>query len=447
MEDREFELNNGEFVYGVLDTYELADSDDLVTLGKVQGTIHIGDTVYISNKGDDDDEIIVTSVVAMERNGMPASEANNCFVSLRIREGGIENIKIGSVIRSENVSEEVIQTSYVRALGESYIGKRNFELSEDDLMRMSITDCAETMRLFVWKFSGNNEERPKEEVAEAKRKCDVVRKSMAKKILMADEIYIIINKITGEPHLFSRTTKKDGGYLSSPPEIKIFTKAYLKIAKANFPEDKFEIRRIENDKIEQTLFDAIYLNGALGVRVMFDFVAIAAESLVKPKDYSNEKQTMIPVMNPSFMRWMLLRAQIDNPQTEEEKIIARIYYRMFVIEMIKAKFIIPVKFMGEKPQFDDDGKITSQIDENRIACPIIEGKDGKRLTFLYSDYKRYRAPKGEGWQALVTSMEEILNLFDVVINAKEGEHKGCFVNRELFEEMKKMAEFGNGKNS
>lgn len=445
MDNEKYDVKAGEFVYGVNDIFELADSEDIVSVGKVKGTIHIGDTIYISNLGDDDDELIVTTAVALEKNRMPVTEATDCFVSVRIRGGKAENIKPGSVIHSENVEDEIMHMVYVNTLGESYIGKRKFEFSEDDLMRMSITDCAETMRLFVYMFTNDKEAKSKSVVEETRKKCDAFRKVIAKKILMADEIYVIINKITEEPHMFSRTTKKDSGYFSSPAEIKIFTKAYLKVAKANFPEDKFEIRKIEHDDIEQTLFDAFYLNGAYGVRVMFDSVAVAANTLVLPPDYSELRAIDRPLSNPDFMRWMLLRGQIGTPKTDEEKLVAKIYYRMFAIEMAKARFILPVKFDGEVPEYDEAGKFKEMLDEQKVKFPIVVGKDGKRLTFLYTDSKRFKRPAGDNWRALSIPMEQIVKYFDVAINTAPGEKTGCFVNNEMYKEIKMIFDDDNAK--
>lgn len=445
MDNEKIDIKNGEFIYGVNDIFELADSEDIVSVGKVKGTIHVGDTIYISNLGDDDDELIVTTVLALEKDRMPVTEATDSFVSIRIREGKAENIKPGSVIHSEDVSDVAMHMVYVNTLGESYIGKRKFEFSEDDLMRMSITDCAETMRLFMYMFTNDKEPKSKSVIEETRKKCDALRSVIAKKILMADEIYLIINKATKEPHMFSRTAKKENGYFSSPAEVKIFTKAYLKVAKVNFPEDKFEIRKVEHDDIPATLSDAFYLNGAYGVRVMFDSVSVAANSLVLEPDYSDLRPMDRPLSNPDFMRWMLLRAQIGKPQNDDEKLVAKIYYRMFAIEMAKARFILPVKFDGEIPEYDEDGKFKEMLDEQKVKFPVVVGKDGKRLTFLYTDSKRFKRPGGENWRALSIPMEQIVKYFDVAINTAPGEKTGCFVNNEMYKEIKMIFDDDNAK--
>ena len=142
--------NENKFVYGVLDKFELKNSaTDVAVVGRVKGTLKRGDKIFITNYGDDDDELVVSSVVALEIEGKEATEATDCFVAVRIRDGLSENIKPGSVIHSENASEEEIHIAYVTAIGDSYVGRRDLEIYETELSIMSITDCAESWRIFI----------------------------------------------------------------------------------------------------------------------------------------------------------------------------------------------------------------------------------------------------------------------------------------------------------
>ena len=142
--------NENKFVYGVLDKFELKNSaTDVAVVGRVKGTLKRGDKIFITNYGDDDDELVVSSVVALEIEGKEAAEATDCFVAVRIRDGLSENIKPGSVIHSENASEEEIHIAYVTAIGDSYVGRRDLEIYETELSIMSITDCAESWRIFI----------------------------------------------------------------------------------------------------------------------------------------------------------------------------------------------------------------------------------------------------------------------------------------------------------
>ena len=206
--------NENKFVYGVLDKFELKNSaTDVAVVGRVKGTLKRGDKIFITNYGDDDDELVVSSVVALEIEGKEAEEATDCFVAIRIRDGLSENIKPGSVIHSENASEEEIHIAYVTAIGDSYVGRRDLEIYETELSIMSITDCAESWRIFIKLHEKKEGGFTKEEINDFRRKIGVISRSLGKKILAADEIYAVISKRTGEPYMFSRTNKFKDDYV------------------------------------------------------------------------------------------------------------------------------------------------------------------------------------------------------------------------------------------
>lgn len=61
--------------------------------------------------------------------------------------------------------------------------------------------------------------------------------ALAEKVLNADEIYCLYNKLTDQPHLFSRTVQQNDDYLCTPPDVRIFTKAYADYALQKYPDD------------------------------------------------------------------------------------------------------------------------------------------------------------------------------------------------------------------
>ena len=79
------ELKEGEFIFGVLDVYLVKGSDDLVVVGKLKGSLKKGDRLYISNCGDDDDELFISSVVSMDIDAKDVDEAKDCFVAIRVK--------------------------------------------------------------------------------------------------------------------------------------------------------------------------------------------------------------------------------------------------------------------------------------------------------------------------------------------------------------------------
>ena len=438
--------NENKFVYGVLDTFELRATNDIAVVGRLKGTLKKNDKIFITNYGDDDDELVVSSVVALEVDKKDVESATDCFVAIRVRDGLSENIKPGSVIHSEDADENDIHLTYVNAIGDSYVGRRDLEIYETELSKMSITDCSESWRIFIKIHEKKDNAFTEEEIKECRRKIGILARSLSKKILAADEIYCVYNKRTGEPHMFSRTNKVRDDYVCSPPEIHIFSKPYKEIGEKHFPSDLFEIKKIENgennDGIKNFLFDAFYLNGAMGLRVNFEAVAIGADSLIPKPNYYGMKESEIPVTNPNLVRWMLLRSQIANPQTDVEKMVARIYYRFFSIEVMKAKFVIPAKTVeedGELQEMHDElAKETGAGELKKLRFPIMVGKNRRNLVFLFTDMKRLRGLYDEEWSAFSQTLDKFIGNFDVGINISNQYSLGCYVNKDTYEEIQRM---------
>jgi len=438
--------NEAKFIYGVLDTFELKYTNDIASVGRLKGTIHKNDTVYITNYGDDDDELVVSTIVAIEVEKKEVDEATDCFAMLRIRAGLSENIKPGSVIHSENTDREDIHIAYVSAIGDSYVGRRDLEIYETELNKMSITDCSESWRIFAKVHEKKEGGFTEAEIKDFKRKIGILSRSMAKKILAADEIYVVVNKKTGEPHMFSRTNKHNDDFICSPPEIHIFSKPYKDVAIKHFPEELFTIEKISNadnpETIKQYLFDAFYLNGAMGMRVNFEVVAMACETIIPRPNYYGKKDA--PVTNPNLQRWMLLRAQIGTPQTDAEKTVARIYYRFFAIELQKAQLVVPMKSLESSPD-EETPEIPEELKENGVApelrkvrFPILVGKNRRNLVFMFTDVKRLRQMYDEEWEIFAQPISRFINNFDVGLNTNNKNQAGCFMNRETYEEIQKM---------
>ncbi len=442
-------INENKFVFGVLETIEIKDSDDLGVLGRLQGTIRKDDKICITNYGDDDDELVVSSVARVEADKKIVESATDCLCALIIRDGLSENIKPGSVIHSEDAGKEDIHRAYIGSLGDSYVGNRDLELYETELNKMSITDCAEAWRIFVKVHEKKEGEFTIEEINEFKRKISILSHNLAKKILAADEIYCVVNRKTGEPHMFSRTTKSGNDFICAPPEIQIFSKPCLELAKKYFSEEVFEIRAISNgenkDGIRDYLFDAFYLNGAVGMRINYEVVGMSRETIIPKPNYMGLKEVDIPVTNPDLVRWMLLRSQMNTPTTDAEKIIARLYYRFFAIEMLKAKFLIPSKVVGEVPEEELPDNIPEELMKDgekpaitKVNFPILVGKNRKNMVFLFTDIKRLRTMYNEDWTVFAQPIDKFIYNFDVYINFSNKNQIGCSLNKGVYEEIRKM---------
>lgn len=432
--------NTQGMVLGVLDTFQLLNTDDLVVIGKLRGTLHDGDAVYMSNPGEDGGKILLININGIETGPrVMVKEAADCRVGLRLEKGKLHNIKKGTVLYSKDASAAV-HNAYISALWDAYVIGQDLELSDKDMESLSITDCAEIWRLFSWGHSKSVQTESEEAKQKYRKKRDILCAALCKKILEADAIYCVYSKMTGEPYLFSKTvSRNDGTYMCTPPDILIFTEAYKSVMSTQFPEDRFEIKKIENgenkDGIRNFLGSTFYLNGACGVSVLSEQTAIEADMLVPPLDYSNIRPQDIPVTNPDVVRWMLLLAQLGTPKGEDEEINCKLYYGFMSKEMVKAEFLIPMRSDGGIPKENESGKVVLEKDTH-IQFPTMEGKYDKPAVYMYTDWKRLRMVYGEEWGGLVQPIEGMIGIFDCAINATEYVKAGCYISTDMFEEMK-----------
>lgn len=443
-------------IMGIMDVFPLVNNNpNLVVVGMVHGTVHVGDAVYLTNCGEDEDGIFLTTILGIETSpSVSAREASDCHVGLLLENGGSYNVKKGTVIFSRDCSSADVHNTYISTLGDVFVMKQNLEISDKDLEQLSIADCAEIWRLFTWFQSKavknadneneklNNERLNKEKLN--KEKLDRLGAALCKKILSAKEIYCVYSKATGEPYMFSNTVDRgDGTYMCTPPYIAIATKQYEKLVMSTLSEDKYEFKRIENgekrDGIYNFLGSTFYLNGACNVGVLSGQTIIAGEMLVPKPDYSNIPPQNIPVTNPDLVRWMLLMGQLGKPEGKDGELIYKLYYRFMSIEMTKANLLIPMQNEGDIPAPDENGKTVLKKDV-KLKFPTMEGKYGRPAIYMFTDWKRLRMVYGEDWNGMVQPVSGMIEVYDCAVNATQFPQAGCYVSREMFEEMKKFSE-------
>ena len=434
----------GSFVLGVQDVFQLHRSKAVVVVGRVQGLVKKGMTVYVSEFGADNGEVFQTIVKGVEIEERAMNEASNCMVALKLDAPQPIAIRIGSIVHTRDAITKAVHDAYITAIGDTYVARKKLDLAETELEEMSIADLAEAWRLFNWFHAKKNSKESEEEKREKQQKVEKVADALCRKILEADEIYTIYDKATGEPHLFSQTYRQeDGSYMCSHPDIMLIPKAYSQTYAATYPASKFEVRKIENGEektgIRDFLGNAFYLNGACGVLICSEQTSVDAEKLVPKPDYGDTPQINIPVTNPDLMRWMLLIGQMGRPESPDAELVYRLYYRFMAKELVKANFVIPMKTEGEAPQVDENGRSVLKQDM-QIAFPTMPGKYGRNAVRMYTDWKRLRMEFDEEWNGLIQPIEGMIESFDCAINVTEFPAAGCYVGKELFEEMRKLAE-------
>lgn len=432
------------FSYGVQDTFGLKDSNDLVVIGKVKGTIKASDDIYITNVGDDKQPIVKTKIVGLEIDKKRVESASDCLVAICVKNGAMSCLKKGSVIHSESASNNDKHAAYISALGDMFILRQDFTFDEIDLDNMSITDCAEALKLYGWYISREGLAETEDQRAEYRKKIEVVAKEMCKKILAADEIYCVCNTITGEPHLFSKTIKQEQGFFCTPPEILLVPAAYASVYKETYSQGHFEFKRIingpEGTGIKKFLEDAFYVNGALGASVISDMSGVPAAKLVAKPDYSNVAEADIPVTNPELERWILLLTQLGQPKSEEDEIIYKLYFRFMSREITKAKLIVPAKVEGKLPAPNKDG-VTVITEGTKVSFSTIPSKDGRDAVRMYTDYRKFRAEFTSEWEAMVGPLSDMIKSFDCAVNMSKTYRAGCYINKDMYEEMKELGKW------
>ena len=449
-EDNNTEESRDGFVLGARQIFALADSEDLLLVGKAEGTVKKGDAVFLSNVGEDDGYLFVSTVLDIEKEGKEkVQEATDCVVALRVERASRYPVKPGTVVLSQDKTIKETQPAYIASLGDVFVAGKNLQLTDKELELLSITDCAEIWKLFVWYHTKMVQNESKEAVQENKARLNRLTRAMCKKIMEAEVIYCVYSKATGEPYLFSRTIPQNDGSsmcMCTPPELWILTKAYKDRLADSFPEDRFEIREIVNgpkkDGIRNFLGESFYLNGACGIQVLYEQLMLPADMLVIKPDYENVPEGKRPVMNPDLERWILLINQLGEPETEEQKIEYSAYYHLLAKELVKARLLMPVKVTGKIPNPDEAGNTVLKKDVS-LRFPTAKGRDGRTVVRMYTDWKRLRSAMGEEWQGNIQTIDGIIEKFDCIINLKENENTGCYIGEEMYHNMKTIAEAGN----
>ena len=425
------------FVYGVEDVFHLKDTDDLVVVGIVRGTVKPGMAVYISNIGDDNNSTLLTTVQGLEIQGKTVEKATNCPVALRLQMGSKSNIKIGSVVYTRNMSANEVHQAYINAIGNAYVAMRKLELSEKEMEAMSIADMVEAWRLFSWKQlqKANTDSDADKEANQSK--VEKLAEALIAKIFDAEEIYVVHNKRTGEPHMFSRTIdQKDGTYMCTPPDILVIPKAYAHIYADTYSKDDYELKKIENGEDKKGIYNFLgstfYLNGACGIDIIGPQTAIDASKLVPPPDYSNTPKINIPVTNPDLVRWMLLMGQIGKPDLSEQETILKLYHNFFMRELGKATLLIPMKKEGDIPAPDENGN-TVLNEGLKIQFPTMKGKHERDAVRMFTDWKRLRMEFDENWSGMLQPVSGMIDVFDCAINATKYPEAGCYIDKEMYE--------------
>ena len=394
------------------------DSEDLVVIGLVRGTIHVGDEVIITNLGSDNDKPAKAVISALEdANKGQVKKASGDNVVVTIKDGKKHNVYKGTVLHSEGVSEDKLRASYLYAIINAFLFWQNGILMDEDRRRFSIADLIE-----IWRQSIHfcDTQASDENYAYYFEKIIILMEQVRATLLTLDEIYAVYSVKTGEPALFiSSTRNKDGSLEPAETMVRLIPTAYKE--KITYP-DEFELRCIENglnkDGIQNFLNEVIFLNGAEGIEFISDETSINAKALIKSPDLEGMREVDKPIMNPDVVRCLLMLGQISDTTTlgkRDRDFLSNLYLNRLTEALKTARFIVPIKVEGELPKPNENGE-TSFAEDVKYELAMKELKDNKKAVPIFTDWKRFNEEYGDGWRGLLQPLGGPLIPHPVLIN-------------------------------
>ena len=352
----------------------------------------------------------------------------------------MKDTKENYLVRSDYApfSSENETKIFIRTIGDDYVKGKALELSDDELSRLALTEGAEMCRLYQWLHTKVSPDDTEEKQLATQKRLSRIGAVLGEKLLSAEYVYCLYSRITGKPHLFSSTVKQGESYACTAPNIRVFTETYLAQAKKIFPDRFFELRKIENgaDREGITFFlaDCFFLYGAMGVEILGDFAPLGADMLVPAPDLSEVDEKDIPVMNPGLKRWLLLAAQMPHQTSDEEKLIAKLYYRFAANEAVKARLLVPIVPAGES----DSAVMEMKSGEKYVIKTLADGKHERPAAAAYTDLKTLAENTG-GKKYLSMTISQIIDAFDVVIDPSGKYRTGLYIDKKMFEDMKRIS--------
>ena len=449
--EREESKNNA--CIGVLDLFSMKETNQLLIVGSLEGSLNIGDQLQFCNPDQGMESLGSVEVKKLSsQNKEVDSLTDEVLAHLVVdRIPSLDKLKKGSVLFSSGVEEEQKLSNYSDALYRAFVAIQEGQLTNEDYLAASLDDSVEILRLFLWKCRQNQETESEESYQSNTRKLERLAEIVKDKLLVADSVYAVYSEKTGEPYLFSTTYDRgEEGYLCTDPMIMLLTPSWYRQFKETIDSrPNSVVKLIENteDKkgIENFLGTAFYLNGAMGAIFNSKEVSISASALVQKPDFSDLPEIQVPVMNPDLVRWMMLMGQLDYPITEEQELLYKLYYKFFSEAMPKAKFLLPLEAASGFPEGGQEANSFVLEESAKFNIPTGEGKNGRNSVPVFTDWKRLRMVFDEKWNGMIESAGNMIEFFDYAINPTEYHEAGAYVSLTAFRDMQKLSEEQEGR--
>ena len=451
--NKDAEEAKGNACVGVLDLFPMKETNQLLIVGSLEGSIKVGSQLQFCNPDQGMESLGTVEVKKLSSQNKDADSLTDEVLAHLVvdRIPSLDKLKKGSVLFSSGVEEEQKLSSYSDALYRAFVAIQEGQLTNEDYLAATLDDSVEILRLFLWKCRQNQETESEESYQSNTRKLERLAEIVKDKLLAADSVYAVYSEKTGEPYLFSTTYDRgEEGYLCTDPMIMLLTPSWYRQFKETIDSrPNSVVKLIENteDKkeIENFLGTAFYLDGALGAFFNSKEVSISASALVQKPDFSDLPEIQVPVMNPDVVRWMLLMGQLDSPTTEDEEVIYKLYYKFFSMAVPKAKFLLPLEAASGFPEGGQEANSFVLEESAKFNIPTGEGKNGRNSVPVFTDWKRLRMVFDEKWNGMIENAGNMIEFFDYAINPTEYHEAGAYVSLTAFRDMQKLSEEQEGR--
>ena len=432
------------FACSVEEIFAIKDNEGVVVTGHVKGTVSAGMEVRVLNIGDDVCEEYPASVVSLEKDMTPVTSATDCAVGIKLKGLSMDKISKGCVICSGEATSGYLLWALAMGLAYEYVERRDMDLTVEEWEKLPIGHMAETASCYMAKMGKTPASLQTDEFKMKSRiKVDRLVTALVKKVLSADELYVVFSRITGEPYMFTKVSGDIKNSQVAPPTIMLVTKGAERIIDSARSDPDMELKLIRNAEdngkgIYDLLGRAFYLNGACGININGSGFNIMKDLIISEPDYKDTPKKDIPVTNPDLVRWLLLLGQLRDSKDPNKATLYGIFYGFVLRELPKASFLVPMQKSGEFPRPDENGKIVlpEGAKMSFAACP---GKDGRTSICMFTDWYRLRQGFDESWDGMVVKIGDLIERNDCSVNpVKEHLETGLYVSKPVFEKAVSM---------
>lgn len=240
---------------------------------------------------------------------------------------------------------------------------------------------------------------------------------LKEKVQNAETLYIAYEKSTNYP------------YIDADDRIWLFSKEEYAAKAADYFMQQLlmlEMKSIDKEDIMRTLAEF----HMLGLRkILVDngqhHIELDRDELLSPPDFSNTPEINIPVTNPNLQHAIIRFFQFIGVRRSGEgaKQLGRQLEAQMLDEVIRAKYLVPMKLQEKEPSVPDEQGRKTIKEGTTIQVAVLSGEGDSKWLPAFTDWKEFeKAYDKRLWSSNVATYDDILalseNMNGVVINCR-----------------------------